>query len=423
MKQLLALFFVVCTIAIQAQSFTPFLGHVTNHSAIINCDVNHPTLDLKFIYTDQVKTDTLLASRENEFLPFKLTLTALKANTPYQIQFIIPDGNINSDTFSFTTKEANFLTSKKKYEFYLGSCLYINDTLETYGKGTEVLNQVNPADFMIWSGDFTYYRGKDYDHIDRMNQRWRKTRLDSNYLNFNFKMPSYVIWDDHDFGPNNANSEFELKETSLNVFQHQTANPSYGQKDQPGVYFNIDYHNNSFFFLDNRYYRTVDSLPDSQYLGKAQYQWLTQELLKSKSSFKFIVSGSQVTNTFAVDEVMCKSSEYDSLIQFIVKNKIEGVVFLSGDRHFSEILKTDIPNGYPIYEITSSPISSRAFTPWGKFSIEKDNQLRVKNMVNEQNIALIKVKGRFRKRLDVSFINKQGQVKLHHQIDYRHLRF
>ena len=42
--------------------------------------------------------------------------------------------------------------------------------------------------------------------------------------------------------------------------------------------------------------------------------------------------------------------------------KIDGVMFLSGDRHFSELLKIDRPGAYPLYEYTSSPLTSRAWS-------------------------------------------------------------
>jgi len=42
-----------------------------------------------------------------------------------------------------------------------------------------------------------------------------------------------------------------------------------------------------------------------------------------------------------------------------VRERIEGVVFLSGDRHFGELLKIERAGAYPLYEFTSSPLTSR----------------------------------------------------------------
>lgn len=41
-------------------------------------------------------------------------------------------------------------------------------------------------------------------------------------------MPHYATWDDHDFGPNNSNSSYSLKGTTLKAFTTYWANPSWG---------------------------------------------------------------------------------------------------------------------------------------------------------------------------------------------------
>ena len=35
------------------------------------------------------------------------------------------------------------------------------------------------------------------------------------------------------------------------------------------------------------------------------------------------------------------------------------MLFVSGDRHFGELLKIERPGAYPLYEFTSSPLTSR----------------------------------------------------------------
>lgn len=48
--------------------------------------------------------------------------------------------------------------------------------------------------------------------------------------------PTYAIWDDHDFGPNNFDGTAKGKEDSLRVFTEWWANPSYGEEGNPGCY-------------------------------------------------------------------------------------------------------------------------------------------------------------------------------------------
>jgi alkaline phosphatase D len=51
--------------------------------------------------------------------------------------------------------------------------------------------------------------------------------------------------------------------------------------------------------------------------------------------------------------------EHNDLIDFITLNNIKGVVFLTGDKHYSEVCKRVI-NDYPVYDFTCSPITTPA---------------------------------------------------------------
>ena len=48
-------------------------------------------------------------------------------------------------------------------------------------------------------------------------------------------------------------------------------------------------------------------------------------------------------------------------------------MFLSGDRHFTELLKVERPGTYPLYEFTSSPLTSR---PWANPDAAEQQQSR-----------------------------------------------
>lgn len=45
-----------------------------------------------------------------------------------------------------------------------------------------------------------------------------------------------AIWDDHDYGPNDADGAYPLKGASLALFKRYWANPSYGLPETPGVF-------------------------------------------------------------------------------------------------------------------------------------------------------------------------------------------
>ncbi len=69
------------------------------------------------------------------------------------------------------------------------------------------------------------------------------------------------------------------------------------------------------------------------------------------------------------------------------------MVFLSGDRHFSELLKVERPGAYPLYEFTSSPLTSR--TPGRLDAADRDNpDLVPGTQVVKRQFGMIHVSGR-----------------------------
>jgi alkaline phosphatase D len=79
--------------------------------------------------------------------------------------------------------------------------------------------------------------------------------------------------------------------------------------------------------------------------------------------------------------------EHKDFMNFIDENKIPGLIFISGDRHYSELMKLDRENNYPLYEFTCSPLTS-----FMDASYDKNNPIRVKNTaIKDQNFGRIKV--------------------------------
>ena len=171
------------------------------------------------------------------------------------------------------------------------------------------------------------------------------------------RVPVYAIWDDHDYGPDNSDGTMPGKEKSLRTFQELWANPSYGEPDNPGVYYRFSRGAVDFFMLDGRYYRdpnNATNLPHKTMLGGKQVDWLKRELAKSKATFKVIASGGEWQAYGTEDSWRSFKQERDDLLRFLSEKPIEGVLLLSGDRHFT--------GGYQVegkwIEITTGPLGS-----------------------------------------------------------------
>ena len=94
-------------------------------------------------------------------------------------------------------------------------------------------------------------------------------------------------------------------------------------------------------------------------------------------------------------------------MDFIKEYKINGVLFLTGDRHHSEIIKVERPGTYPLYDITVSPLTSGTHT-FG--TAEKNNPYRVFGLDEKQNYGKFSFSGtRGNRKLTVEFIGVRGE--------------
>ena len=170
--------------------------------------------------------------------------------------------------------------------------------------------------------------------------------------------PTYAIWDDHDFGPNNSDRTFRWRELSLHVFKKYWPNPAAGTADTPGVFYSFQVGDAEFFMLDDRYHRDPNEAPDrNTMLGAGQLAWLKDALRESTATFKVIVNG----HTMTIDrqdqgEYWANfGNERTEFLEWMYAEGIDGVLFASGDWHvgsLSRVAFTD--DGYPLYELISS---------------------------------------------------------------------
>jgi alkaline phosphatase D len=94
-------------------------------------------------------------------------------------------------------------------------------------------------------------------------------------------------------------------------------------------------------------------------------------------------------------------------MNFLKEYKINGVLFLTGDRHHSEIIKVDRPDTYPLFDITVSPLTSGTHSFGG---VEKNNPYRVFGIDEKQNYAKFIFSGkRGERKLSVEFFGVKGE--------------
>jgi alkaline phosphatase D len=313
------------------------------------------------------------------------------------------------------------------FRFALGSCAFINDSLydykgPSYGGGYEIFAHMytHRPQFMLWLGDNVYFRESDWESKTGMVYRYTHARRLSELQPFINNGAHLAIWDDHDFGPNDSSGEFILKDSALAVFQQFWANPSYGMPGISGVFTQFQWSDCDFFLLDNRYHRTANfskTQLSPTLLGKAQLEWLIGALVNSKARFKIIAIGGQVLNTAAKYEtyINLAPKEREELLERIGQENIKGVIFVSGDRHHSEVNKIHPAGRYPIYEFTVSPLTSGAPT-----QVEEVNENRVEgSLLTKRAFGIVTVESMGQeRRLTLTLYNGKNQAQYAYQILY-----
>jgi len=252
----------------------------------------------------------------------------------------------------------------------LGSCTYINEPeLDRpgigYGSGYSIFESINSKnpDIMIWGGDNIYLREADWDSKTGIMHRYTHSRSIKEMQPLLAKTQNFAIWDDHDFGPNDGDSSFYNKNLTLEAFKDFWANKSYGMHpDQnEGNYSTFNWGDAQFFLLDDRFFKSPNDRKTGQrtILGDKQLEWLISALSSSSAAFKIIYIGGQVITTAArFENYATYPEEKEKLLKEIEANKIKGVLFLSGDRHFTELSKLERTGTYPLYDWTVSPLTS-----------------------------------------------------------------
>jgi len=367
-------------------------------------------------FTAHITTDLLNVSTKYEYALF---INGKKVERPYPLEFQ-------------TQVLWQWRTDPPPIKFVVGSCLYVNDTPydrpgTPYGSNYGIFETIvkQKPDFMIWAGDNTYLREVDYDSRSGMLYRYTHSRSLPELQPLLGSVHHYATWDDHDFGPNDSDRSFVHKDMSTEIFKHFWANPTYGfATGGKGICGRVQWGDIEFFLLDDRYFKTPQDRNniEKKLLGDEQIEWVADAITESRATFKFIVCGVQVINSAAIYEnyATCPE-ERQRLIKRIRESNAKGVFFLTGDRHHTSLsaLQED-SKMYPLYDLTSSSLTSGVFAPSPE---EKNTNLVDGTVVVDQNFALMEVTGATKERvLKITIINHKGEVKWIKEIAAKELK-
>lgn len=232
--------------------------------------------------------------------------------------------------------------------------------------------------------------------------------------------PLMAIWDDHDYGENDAGGEYPMKDESRRQFCDFWGEAAISpRRTRDGVYtaaiFGPAGRRVQVILPDLRWNRTaIEKLdlagaeyegwakkkadagsqvpgpyarnPDqtATMIGEPQWRWLEEELARP-ADLRIFGSSLQVLADFAGWESwMNYARDHQRLFETIRRTRAQGLFCISGDTHYAEISRLDVNVPYPIWDVTSSGLTET-------WPVTPPNALRRSGVLQEQNFGLIEI--------------------------------
>jgi alkaline phosphatase D len=319
------------------------------------------------------------------------------------------------------------IQASKVTHILFGSCSHQDKAMPIFDA---ILQE--PADAFIFLGDNIY---GDTEDMQELAQKYNKLGQDPGVKALKSKVAVYAIWDDHDFGENDAGKHYpfkaESKEVMLDFWNVAKDSPRRSRED--GIYGSYlispdnadiqlagmqeagiqeagmqeadvtDLNAIRLILPDLRYmrddlesvgligYETDRKLKDmgpykhskGSMLSEQQWQWLEIEL-QQPERIKIIGSSLQLIADFTGWESWANFDDRQRLFDLIKKHKANGVFIISGDTHWGEISKFDTSMDYPLWDVTSSGLTEE----WKQVS---PNQHRVSGYTDKVNYGFFTV--------------------------------
>lgn len=264
--------------------------------------------------------------------------------------------------------------------------------------------------------------------------------------------PVAAIWDDHDYGENDAGADYPMKEASRKLFLDFWREPAGSPRRQrDGVYASYlvgePGRRVQLILPDLRYNRTPltpmelngadydawararvaaglplpgpyvrNPDPKATMLGERQWQWLARQL-EVPAELRLFASSVQVLADFTGWEAWANfARDQQRLFDLIRRKRASGVLFLSGDIHYAELSKLDVNVPYPLWDLTSSGLTE-------EWRVPTPNSNRASEVVADANFGFVDVNWRGdATRLAIGIVDAGGETRMSWEIPLASLR-
>ena len=273
------------------------------------------------------------------------------------------------------------------------------------------------CDLFVFLGDNIY---GDSREMSVMRAKYAQFAAQPGFTRLRATTPIVAVWDDHDFGENDAGSDYPMKDETRRMFLDFWDEPAGSpRRKRDGVYasyvFGPPGRRVQVILPDLRYNRTpllkldlggadyeawgrarlaagqpmpgpYARNPDQKatMLGERQWQWLERQF-EVPAEVRLFGSSLQVLADFTGWEAWVNfPHDHQRLIDLIRRKNANGVVFLSGDIHYAELSKLDVNVPYTLWDLTSSGLTE-------EWPVPTPNANRVSEVLPEANFGYIDI--------------------------------
>lgn len=321
----------------------PWAGAVTHESAVIVGKLGLPAAGAWLDLSEQEdfesvrRIDPVPATAETSPEIARFEVNGLKSDTRYHYRMRLPgrepDPNDHRSRGTFQTFPPPGRAAS--FRFALGSCAQTGSTHRVYRQ----IKAQQPA-FFLMMGDL-HYEDIAWNHRESFRSAFDAILASGPQRELYRSAPVVYVWDDHDFGPNDADRHSPSRDAAHATYReyvphHPLASP--GSDGPIAQAFTLG--RARFLVLDCRSARDAARIsdgPDKSMLGAWQKDWLQRELLAANGKFPLIFIVSSVSwvssETKTRDNWGRFATERAELSNWMVDQGIKGVCFLSGDAH------------------------------------------------------------------------------------------
>ena len=233
-------------------------------------------------------------------------------------------------------------------------------------------------ELFIFAGD-AVYGDSDTAELRELKLAYAQAEAVPGYRRLRRTVPHVAIWDDHDYGQNDAGVEYPHKDASQRLFLDFWRVPAGDpRRARAGLHhawtFGPPGRRLQVILLDTRYFRSPlkptdrrnapgreryvpDFDPAKTMLGESQWRWLAERLAEP-ADLRLVVSTVQlVVEGHGFERWGNFPLERARFYRLVRDANANGVILLSGDRHLGAIYRETDGVPYPLIEITSSGIN------------------------------------------------------------------